>query len=243
MMGLLQFVACSLFCVVCVLSKEDDVLYKLEIDHSFDEGEHFTKRGVVELDGLKQSSVVTINQLDISEEEQDNLLTLAASGGYYMIRARSVLHHVEQKDDTGEAAAVLTTFIKACLIVESDLRDIITLHGDGQGNVIGISIEAPVKECRRSQYTTVSLMSEFFTEVLLDNGVTGPAPEVQKYLHKMEEERKRATLNKDQDNRSFIQKYWLHLVIGFVVFTFMNAMQTGGAAAGGSPGGGGGGGQ
>ena len=32
-------------------------------------------------------------------------------------------------------------------------------------------------------------------------------PEVQKYLHKMEEERKKTALNKDQDNRSFIQKY------------------------------------
>ena len=33
------------------------------------------------------------------------------------------------------------------------------------------------------------------------------SPEVQKYLHKVEDERKKAALNKDQDNRSFIQKY------------------------------------
>ena len=39
------------------------------------------------------------------------------------------------------------------------------------------------------------------------DGCCYTSPEVQKYLHKMEEERKRATLNKDQDNRSFIQKY------------------------------------
>jgi len=31
-------------------------------------------RGVIELDGLKQSSIATINQFDVNEEEQDNLL-------------------------------------------------------------------------------------------------------------------------------------------------------------------------
>jgi len=34
-----------------------------------------------------------------------------------MIRARSVLHHVEQKDVTSKGAAVLTTFIKAVSIL------------------------------------------------------------------------------------------------------------------------------
>ena len=33
------------------------------------------------------------------------------------------------------------------------------------------------------------------------------SPEVQKYLHKLEEEKKKAAMNKDQDNRSFLQKY------------------------------------
>ena len=45
------------------------------------------------------------------------LQTLAANRGYYMIRAQSALHHVEEKDVTSKGT-LLTTFIKAVRIME-----------------------------------------------------------------------------------------------------------------------------
>jgi hypothetical protein len=54
-------------------------------------------------------------------------------------------------------------------------------------------------------------------------------PQTQAFLQKQEAEKaKRET----EDNRSFLQKYWLYIIIGLVAVQFLGGMGSGAAGAG-----------
>jgi len=106
-------------------------------------------------------------------------------------------------------------FTKACLLVEANLAEIITLSVyPTSKRILSISLHPVVSSptCDIAVEDRSLSTDKFNTTVLLIDTVDGPAPETQAYLQKLEKERQEKETGDQGDNRSFIAKYWIYIV-------------------------------
>jgi hypothetical protein len=155
----------------------------------------------------------------------------AAAGDNYRIRTRCHFSLVE--GSSPEDDVYVYGYTRACLLVESGLRDHIHIHTDDTGAVVGVSMSTNASQCTDS---SKQVPKTFSTTVEVNNGDPGSVPEVDGFLRKVAEVKEK---EKNTDNRSFLQKYWMYIVIGLVMYSMLSAgttlaSQQGGGGEGGS---------
>ncbi|XP_058626233.1 ER membrane protein complex subunit 10 isoform X2 [Onychostoma macrolepis] len=190
--------------------------FSVPLEHSFevDDVPRFRLRGALQFRGGRENGVY-LSQNQLSEKERSTLKDVAAVDGLYRIRVPRVSLQVDRQTER-QSEGYLTTFVRACSLVESHLSDFITLHTDVSGSIIGISIVTVPGSCRGIEVEDEVDLEVFNTTISVVAPVTAPPPETAPYIERMEQEMEKKGKN-PQEQKSFFAKYW-YLILGGAVF-------------------------
>ncbi|XP_038562419.1 ER membrane protein complex subunit 10 isoform X2 [Micropterus salmoides] len=216
------FVVCTN--IVCCNNgrKVGDVLdtefsgFSVPLEHSFevDDVAKFRVRGALVLKAGREPSV-SLSQNQLSEEDRAKLKEVAAVDGLYRIRVPRVFLQADRQTER-QMEGYLTAFVRACAMVESHLSDVITLHSDVSGYLIGVSIVTIPGACRGTEVEDEVDLEVFNTTLSVMAPVNAPGPETALFLERMEQESEKKGKN-PQEQKSFFAKYW-YLILGGAIF-------------------------
>ncbi|XP_030845419.1 ER membrane protein complex subunit 10 [Strongylocentrotus purpuratus] len=185
--------------------------YVLVVEHSFDQGmtPKFSSRGTLSFRSNKDGQGMFVQTAALTAGEKRKLKDLAKHDGIYRIRVPTSLE--ASPDDS--SLQFVSTFTRACALLESRLTDNITVSVDQSGNVLGVSLVPMDGSCDRDPTVESSSLLDYFnTSVALQVTTAGPTPDTQAFVRKMEDEREMKEKGKGPDNRSFLAKYWMYIV-------------------------------
>ncbi|KAM6904689.1 ER membrane protein complex subunit 10 [Xenentodon cancila] len=212
--------------------------FSVPLEHSFevDDAAKFQVRGALVLKAGREPSV-SLSQNQLSEEDRTKLKEVAAVDGLYKIRVPRVFLQADRQTEW-QMEGHLTAFVRACAMVESHLSDVITLHTDVSGYLIGVSIVTLPGACRGTEVEDEVDLEVFNTTLSIMAPVNAPGPETALFIERMEESEKKG--KNPQEQKSFFAKYWMYIV-PLVLFLMMSGAQdqSGGGAGGGAANGGG----
>ncbi|XP_076121827.1 ER membrane protein complex subunit 10 isoform X1 [Alosa pseudoharengus] len=216
-----------------------DTDFSVLLEHSFeiDDLPRFRRRGSLELRSGREPGV-TISQSQLSEEDRNMLKEVAAVDGLYRIRVPRVSLQADRQIEK-QTDGYLTAFVRACAMVESHLSDVITLHTDVTGYLIGVSIVTLPGACRGVEVEDEVDLESFNTTLSVMGPVNAPPPETALFIEQIKQEMEKKVKN-PQEQKSFFAKYWMYIV-PLVLFLMMSGAQdqSGGGAGGGAANGGG----
>uniref|UniRef100_A0AAV2KBS9 ER membrane protein complex subunit 10 n=1 Tax=Knipowitschia caucasica TaxID=637954 RepID=A0AAV2KBS9_KNICA len=192
--------------------------YSVPLEHSFetDDVTNFRVRGALILKPGREQSV-SLSQNQLSEEDRIRLKEVAAVDGLYKIR----VPRVSLQSDRAERAMEghLTAFVRACAMVESHLSDVLTLHTDVSGVLIGVSIVTLPGACRGTEVEDEVDLETFNTTLSVMAPISAPGPETALFLERLEQETEKK--GKPQEQKSFFAKYW-YLILGGAIFLMLS---------------------
>jgi hypothetical protein len=100
---------------------------------------------------------------------------------------------------------------------------------DSTGKFIGLSIKGGNPSCLEEALIEGSLSSpkkkQPTTTVTVEQTSPAPVPDTQSYLQRLEQERNEKIKGSQQDNRSFLAKYWIYIV-PVVIFMMIQSATT-----------------
>ncbi|KAJ8347274.1 hypothetical protein SKAU_G00286750 [Synaphobranchus kaupii] len=195
---------------------DTDTGFSITLEHSFelDDSPRFRERGAMTLKGGRENTV-SLSQAQLTEEDRNMLKEVAAVDGLYRIRVPRLSLQMERQTDR-QSDGYLSAFVRACSMVESHLSDVITLHTDVTGYLIGVSIVTIPGACHGAEVEDEVDLEAFNTTLSLMGPVNAPAPETALFIERMEQEIEKKGKN-PQEQKSFFAKYW-YLILGGAVF-------------------------
>ncbi|KAM4597769.1 ER membrane protein complex subunit 10-like isoform 1-T1 [Polymixia lowei] len=212
--------------------------FSVPLEHSFevDDVAKFRVRGALVLKAGREPSV-SLSQSQLSEEDRTKLKEVAAVDGLYRVRVPRVFLQADRQTER-QVEGHLTAFVRACAMVESHLSDVITLHTDVSGYLIGVSIVTLPGACRGTEVEDEVDLEAFNTTLSIMAPVNAPGPETTLFIEQLEQMEKKG--KNPQEQKSFFAKYWMYIV-PLVLFLMMSGAQdqSGGGAGGGAANGGG----
>uniref|UniRef100_UPI0037E988C9 ER membrane protein complex subunit 10 isoform X2 n=1 Tax=Semicossyphus pulcher TaxID=241346 RepID=UPI0037E988C9 len=190
--------------------------FSVPLEHSFevDDIAKFRVRGALVLKAGREHSV-SLSQNQLSEEDRNKLKEVAAVDGLYRIRVPRVFLQADRQTER-QMEGYLTAFVRACAMVESHLSDVISLHTDVSGYLIGVSIVTLPGACRGTEVEDEVDLEVFNTTLSVMAPVNAPGPETALFLERMEQETEKKGKN-PQEQKSFFAKYW-YLILGGAIF-------------------------
>ncbi|XP_074512017.1 ER membrane protein complex subunit 10 isoform X2 [Sebastes fasciatus] len=190
--------------------------FSVPLEHSFevDDIAKFRVRGALVLKAGREPSV-SLSQSQLSEEDRTKLKEVAAVDGLYRIRVPRVFLQADRQTER-QLEGYLTAFVRACAMVESHLSDVISLHTDVSGYLIGVSIVTLPGACRGTEVEDEVDLEVFNTTLSVMAPVNAPGPETALFLERMEMETEKKGKN-PQEQKSFFAKYW-YLILGGAIF-------------------------
>ncbi|XP_047212197.1 ER membrane protein complex subunit 10-like isoform X2 [Girardinichthys multiradiatus] len=193
--------------------------FSVPLEHSFelDDVAKFESRGSLLLKTGREPSV-SLTQNQLSEEDRAKLKEVAAVDGLYRIRVPRVFLQADRQTEW-QMEGHLTAFVRACAMVESHLSDVITLHSDVSGYLIGVSIVTLPGACRGTEVEDEVDLEVFNTTLSIIAPVNAPGPETALFLERMELESEKKGKN-TQEQKSFFAKYW-YLILGGAIFLML----------------------
>lgn len=205
------------------ISKLDELV--VHVEHSLlkesSNDDEFQPRGTITLRSLKQKTG-TFHQNDhLPREDVQLLKKMAQNDAYYRIRVPAQFGPNEDK-------VYVSTYVKACALLESKLSETITLSVDHLGNIYGVGLRLPVGQCNENKRFG-SIPSQFNTTIQVLQQTPGALPDTQTYVQRLEKEKAEQAAGKGKDNRSFLAKYWMYIVpvVIFMLMTSQNPEQQG----------------
>ncbi|XP_059204158.1 ER membrane protein complex subunit 10 isoform X2 [Centropristis striata] len=194
--------------------------FSVPLEHSFevDDVAKFRVRGALVLKAGREPSV-SLSQSQLSEEDRTKLKEVAAVDGLYRIRVPRVFLQADRQTER-QMDGYLTAFVRACAMVESHLSDIISLHTDVSGYLIGVSIVTLPGACRGTEVEDEVDLEVFNTTLSIMAPVNAPGPETALFLERMEMESEKKGKN-PQEQKSFFAKYW-YLILGGAIFLMVS---------------------
>ncbi|ESO97669.1 hypothetical protein LOTGIDRAFT_228275 [Lottia gigantea] len=201
--GLILVIIADLSQVVYVSMVDDEFegSRTITVEHSFG-NEEYSKRGTVVIRSLKGNKAHFTPTPDF--EPRDILKSLkksVKSDIIYRIR-------VPIKDGGKD---FVSTFIPSCSLYESGLNDQLTLNFDQSGEVLGVSLVTQPGGCI-GLVVPDSNFTDWKTTVDVMQTVSGPIPDTQTYIDKMNRDKMEKEKGGQTDNRSFFGKYWMYIV-------------------------------
>ncbi|KAM4597767.1 ER membrane protein complex subunit 10 isoform 2-T3 [Polymixia lowei] len=190
--------------------------FSVPLEHSFevDDVAKFRVRGALVLKAGREPSV-SLSQSQLSEEDRTKLKEVAAVDGLYRVRVPRVFLQADRQTER-QVEGHLTAFVRACAMVESHLSDVITLHTDVSGYLIGVSIVTLPGACRGTEVEDEVDLEAFNTTLSIMAPVNAPGPETALFIERMEQEMEKKGKN-PQEQKSFFAKYW-YLILGGAIF-------------------------
>uniref|UniRef100_A0A8C2Z056 ER membrane protein complex subunit 10 n=2 Tax=Cyclopterus lumpus TaxID=8103 RepID=A0A8C2Z056_CYCLU len=190
--------------------------FSVPLEHSFEVADvaKFRVRGALMLKAGREPSV-SLTQSQLSEEDRAKLKEVAAVDGLYRIRVPRVFLQADRQTER-QMEGYLTAFVRACAMVESHLSDVISLHIDVSGYVIGVSIVTLPGACRGTEVEDEVDLEVFNTTLSVMAPVNAPGPETALFVERMEQESEKKGKN-PQEQKSFFAKYW-YLILGGAIF-------------------------
>lgn len=197
--------------------------YEIKLLHYLENSNFSTERGVVEVHNTDTSDV-TFKQNPLNAVDIKKLQELADRDDFY--RLDVVVQQKNRNDIT------VSTFAKACAMVESRLQDTFNVYLDHNGLVVGVSLSPNENLCYGSQLTD-SKQAHFRSKMYFFAPENGPVPDTLSYIQKIEREKEAREKGGPKDNRSFLAKYWMYLVPLVIFFAVSGAASNEGQSGGG----------
>lgn len=167
----------------------------------------------------------------MNDPDEVKLKQLAEKNQFYRLKA------VVAGQD-GQQQTFLTSS-RACALFKSQLMDIISIHTDHAGAVIGVhqSVSSSQTDCSSISQLELDAIEDFNTDVIVKQIENAPVPDTASFLNKMEQERLARERGETKDNRGFFAKYWMYIVPAVVVMMISGITnpdsQNGGGGGGG----------
>lgn len=198
-------------------NSDDDLAYSnidlsqsLMLEHSFGDEDDFQPRGSIIFKNSRSGYASFSSTTELTDDEVNKLDKLVEENGLYFIRAP-----VKIGAKINETNFV-QTFVKACYLHGSGLKETITVSIDFSGNVIGLNIVSPRSQCLTGGGSYRNAITFFNSSVVIQHQVAGAVPDVQPFIDAQNKKPKKPG-EKEKDNRSFLAKYWMYIVPVFLI--------------------------
>lgn len=155
----------------------------------------------------------------LSDEDANNLAMLANnSSNMYSLKAFG-----SKKEELS------LSFTRVCSIFSPPFAEILTVNMDSTGKFISLSIKGGNPSCLPEVVAEGALPSQRrkqpTTTVTVQQTLAAPIPDTQSYLQRLEQERIEKLKGSQQDNRSFLAKYWIYIVPVVIFMVIQSATQ------------------
>ena len=183
-------------------TKKDGPLV-LDLLHSFGSTEAFESRGRI----MFRSKDSVSNEGYVLQDKDSVLLHSLANDSSNLYFLKAVV--------SGSHESSLT-FTRICSIFTPPLTEILTVNLDVSGKFMGISIKGGNPSCLPEVVANGSIPTnkrkQPVTTVVVSQTAQGPVPDTQSYLQRLEQDKIDKVKGAQQDNRSFLAKYWMYIV-------------------------------
>jgi len=196
----LFYILGALLMATFALCQDDEIAFSYQIMHKLSSQKDFIKRGDIT---LKSNKSQTGHYMGL--ESKDSAIDAKITD--------NDLYLVEIRDTKGNVLS--SSYTKACFLFDSEFKDEVVLHVDGEGNVLFADYYSNSSNCPSEIKDSIPVGSEFKTSVRVLKSEQGQRPHLTplKYY-------KREQAKKQMSEKGFLGKYWMYILPVVLILLF-----------------------